>query len=165
MIIWGRVTAFFCIINTEVFIVRTSYTDIFLTWPAEAETKSVCITITVWTTAQCNGWSFFAADNSKAPRSLSAIYSTSVYSTVLYMRLFDSEGEPLTYLTCTSAWRRWLYFKLHFKLLPAVYQAEHVWFMNNMSARLISCHSAPASRPHQPRCPLPHAQKKALYPS
>lgn len=30
---------------------------------------------------------------------------------------FDGEVQPLTYLTCTSAWGIWLYFRLHYKSL------------------------------------------------
>ncbi len=100
--------------------------------------------------------SFFTVNISKAAQSLLAIW---VYSAVLYMLLFDGEGQPLTYLTCTSAWGSWLYFRLHYKVLLAVYHAEHVWFMNNMSVYLISYRTALASHSTSPHCPLPHPQK------
>lgn len=42
------------------------------------------------------------------------------------------------YLNCTCTWGSWLYFSLHYKVLPAMFQAVHVRLMNNMFVYLIS---------------------------
>lgn len=81
------------------------------------------------------------------------------------MLLFDGEGQLLTYLNCTCAWGSWLYFRLHYKVLPAMYQVEHVRFMNNMFMYLVSHRTALASHSTSPRCSLPHPQKKPRYSS
>lgn len=60
---------------------------------------------------------------------------------VFYMLLLDGQGQPLTYLNCTCTWGSWLYFRLHYKLLPAMFQSEHVQLMNNMFVYLISHHT------------------------
>ncbi len=110
--------------------------------------------------AVCNGL-HFTVNIFKAVQSLLAIYSTWVNSAVLYMLLFDGEGQPLTYLTCTSAWGGLLYFSLHYKVLPALYQAEHVWFMDNTSVYLIS--HWPLSL-HSISLPSPTSTKEATLP-
>lgn len=92
-------------------------------------------------------------------------HGCTVQCAVLYTLLFDGEGQPLTYLNCKGAWGSWLYFRLHYKVLPAVYHAVHVWFMNNMSVYLISYRTALASHSASPHCPLPHPKKKPRYPS
>lgn len=87
---------------------------------------------------------------------------TKTGSAVLSMQLFDGEGHPQTYLTCTRAWGGQLYSRLNYEVLPAVYQAESVCFLNITSVFLISYRTAQA--PHFTSLPSSTSTKETTLP-
>lgn len=123
------------------------------------------ITIIVKTIYSALHLSSFTVNISVTVLSLLAIPCTLEHCALLYMLLFDGEGQPLTYLTRTSAWGKLTVFQaLQQGASSAVLSRACMFFMNNMSVYLISYHAVLASHSASPRCPLSHPQKKTLYP-
>lgn len=105
---------------------------------------------------------FFTVNISKAVQPPLAIHIA--HGEVLYLLLFDGEGQPLPYLTCTSTLGIEQYFRLHYKMLLAMYQTENVWFMNNVSVYLISYTTlAPHFLPSHWPTTHPHTKQKRSH--
>lgn len=80
-------------------------------------------------------------------------YAAYGYRGVVYVLLFDGECQPLTYLTCTGARGISLYFRLNYKVLPAVYQQSicglwttclFIWFLTVLRWLLTQHHPLPS---------------------